>query len=107
MKLVQVFAVIVFVFPTLAFCANEDAIPSTMCPRFSVHEFYESLFKPLLMKRLNFLENTLRLASDGVEEMLVKYAEKQGKDTKMTKNGEWSLVLKETNVICNLFYSFE
>lgn len=90
MKLVEVFA-LVTVFasskPCWVFCANEDAIPSTMCPRFSVHEFYESLFKPLLMKRLDFVENVLKLTSDGVEEMLVKYAEKKGDDSDMTKTG--------------------
>ena len=64
---------------------NDDAIPSTMCPRYSVNEFYMSLFKPLLKNRIDFIENLLRIASDGIEDMLVKVDEKKGSDSGITK----------------------
>ena len=58
-----------------------------MCPRFSVQEFYLSLFKPMLDKRLNFIENLLNIGCEGVEELLKKVEEKKGNDGSISKAG--------------------
>ena len=68
---------------------EEELIPSTMCPRFSVQEFYLSLFKPMLDQRLDFIENLLQIGCEGVAEMLKKVEEKKGKDGSISKAGNF------------------
>ena len=59
---------------------NEDAIPSTMCPRFSINEFQASVLTPLFKNRIDFARDFLKTASEAVEEMLLKVEEKKGND---------------------------
>ena len=66
---------------------EDELITSTMCPRFSVQEFYLSLFKPMLDQRLDFIENLLQIGCEGVAEMLKKVEEKKGKDGSISKAG--------------------
>ena len=68
---------------------EDELIPSTMCPRFSVQEFYLSLFKPMLDQRLDFIENLLQIGCEGVAEMLKKVEEKKGKDGSISKAGNF------------------
>ena len=57
--------------------------------RFSVQEFYSSLFKPMLEERLDFVEKLLKIGSDGVEELLKKVEEKKGNDGTISKTGNY------------------
>ena len=70
------------------FPSFESKIPKVVyLIRFSVHEFYSSLFKPLLEERLDFVQNLLKIGSDGVEELLKKVEEKKGNDGTISKTG--------------------
>ena len=66
----------------------DDPIPSNECPRFSVNEFYSSLFQPLFETRMEFVHDLLKASTDGVEEMLVKMEEKKGNDGAISKLGK-------------------
>ena len=81
---------------------DDEPIPSTMCPRFSVHEFYSSLFQPLFNQRLDFLETFLKTATDAVEVMLKTVEEKKGNDGAIAKHGNFAQVApncKQTAII--------
>ena len=72
----------------LVLCDNNEPIPGNECPRFSVNEFYISLFQPLFQERMVFVQDLLKASTDGVEEMLVKMEEKKGNDGAITKLGK-------------------
>jgi hypothetical protein len=65
---------------------DDDLVSSDQCPRYSVHEFYLSLFLPVLEQRLTFVEKLVRYGSDAIEELLVKMEEKKGNNGDLIKH---------------------
>ena len=86
---------------------HEDEIPSTMCPRYSVNEFYLSIFKPLFHTRMNFVENLLKVSSDAIEEMLVKVEQKKGNDGSVSKQALNSIRFDGMKVINKARFEYE
>ena len=66
---------------------NENQVPSTMCPRYCIEEYYSSLFKPLFNERIHFVTELLKLATDGSEQLLTTLEKKKGGDGTLIKQG--------------------